>query len=64
MSKKLAKELAFLTRNKAKMCENLIIALVFEKNANFARRKLPKIAENCRKSPKIPENCAENPRKL
>jgi hypothetical protein len=38
--------LAFLTRNKAKMCKILMITLVFEKNANF-------IAENCQKSPKI-----------
>jgi hypothetical protein len=25
----------------------MIITLIFEKNANFLRRKLPKIAENC-----------------
>jgi hypothetical protein len=36
--------LAFLTQNKAKLCKILII---FEKNANFFRRKLSKIAENC-----------------
>jgi hypothetical protein len=41
-----AKKLAFLTQNKAKICEILIITLVFEKNANF-------FAENFRKSPKI-----------
>jgi hypothetical protein len=41
-----AKKLAFLTQNKAKICEILIITLVFEKNANF-------FAENCRKSQKI-----------
>jgi hypothetical protein len=35
-----AKKLAFLTQNKAKLCKNLIITLVFEKNANF-------FAENC-----------------
>jgi hypothetical protein len=33
--KKLAKIFAFLTQNKAKLCKNLIITLVFEKNANF-----------------------------
>jgi hypothetical protein len=41
-----AKKLAFLTQNKAKLCKNLIITLIFEKNANF-------FAENCRKSQKI-----------
>jgi hypothetical protein len=41
-----AKKLAFLTQNKAKICEILIITLVFEKNANF-------FAENCQKSQKI-----------
>jgi hypothetical protein len=44
--KKIAKKLAFLTQNKAKLCKILIIALFFEKNAIF-------FAENCRKSPKI-----------
>jgi hypothetical protein len=43
--KKLAKN-AFLTQNKAKLCKNLIITLVFEKTANF-------FAENCQKSQKI-----------
>jgi hypothetical protein len=33
--KKLAKKLAFLTRNKAELCKISIITLVFEKNANF-----------------------------
>jgi hypothetical protein len=28
-------KMAFLNRNKAKLCENLIITLVFEKNADF-----------------------------
>jgi hypothetical protein len=37
-----AKKMAFLTQNKAKICEILIITLVFEKNANF-------FAENCQK---------------
>jgi hypothetical protein len=45
-AKKSAKKLASLTQNKAKLCENLIITLVFEKNANF-------FAENCQKSQKI-----------
>jgi hypothetical protein len=44
--KKIAKKLAFLTQNKAKLCKILIITLVFDKNANF-------FAENCRKSRKI-----------
>jgi hypothetical protein len=44
--KKSAKKLPFLTQNKAKLCKILIIALVFEKNANF-------FAENCRKLSKI-----------
>jgi hypothetical protein len=44
--KNLAKKLAFLSQNKAKLCKNLIITLVFEKNANL-------FAENCRKSQKI-----------
>jgi hypothetical protein len=42
-----AKKLAFLTQNKAKFWKKLIITLVFKKNANFFRRKLAKIAENC-----------------
>jgi hypothetical protein len=44
--KKSAKILAFLTKNKAKICNNLFRTLDFEKNAIFCR-KLPKIAENC-----------------
>jgi hypothetical protein len=35
-----------VTQNKAKVCKNLIITLVFEKNADF-------FVENCRKSHKI-----------
>jgi hypothetical protein len=42
----LAEKLAFLNQNKAKLCKNLILTLVFEKNAIFCR-KLSKIAENC-----------------
>jgi hypothetical protein len=38
-----AKKLAFLAQNKAKLCKNLIITLVFEKIANF-------LAENWQKS--------------
>jgi hypothetical protein len=37
-----------LTQNKAKLCKNLIITLVFDfKKPPFFRRKLAKIAENC-----------------
>jgi hypothetical protein len=42
----ICEKLAFLTQNKAKLFKNLIITLVFEKNANF-------FAENCQKSLKI-----------
>jgi hypothetical protein len=44
--KNLAKNLSSLTQNKAKLSKNLIIILVFEKNAYF-------FAENHRKLPKI-----------
>jgi hypothetical protein len=40
------KKLAFSAQNKAILCKNWIITLVFEKNAIFCR-KLAKIAENC-----------------
>jgi hypothetical protein len=43
--KNLAKKLAFYAQNKAKLCKNWIITLVFEKNANF----LQKIGKNRRK---------------
>jgi hypothetical protein len=43
--KNLAKKLAFLPQNKAKLYKSLIITLVFEKNENF----LPKIVKNRRK---------------
>jgi hypothetical protein len=43
-AKKIGELLAFLSQNKANLCKNLIITLVFEKNANF----LPKIGENRR----------------
>jgi hypothetical protein len=33
--KNFAKKLACLTQNKAKLCKKLIIASLFEKNANF-----------------------------
>jgi hypothetical protein len=48
--------MAFLTQNKAKLCKNVIITLVFEKNGIF-------FAKNCQKSQKIliitstPEMC-------
>jgi hypothetical protein len=42
--KNLAKKLAFLTQNKAKLCKILIITLVFEKRQIF-RQKLSNIAE-------------------
>jgi hypothetical protein len=45
-AEKIAKKLAFLTQNKAKLCKILIITLVFEKNAKF-------FAENWQKSQKI-----------
>jgi hypothetical protein len=44
--KKLAKKLAFFAQTTASFCKKLIITMVFEKNANFFRRKLSKIAEN------------------
>jgi hypothetical protein len=44
--KNLAKNLAFFAQNKAKLCKNWVITLVFEKNANFS-------AENFRESQKI-----------
>jgi hypothetical protein len=59
--KNIAKKLAFLTQNKAKLCKILIIKLVFEKNANF-------FAENWQKSLKIviiisiPGNCVHLPK--
>jgi hypothetical protein len=34
--KQIAKKMAFLTQNKAKLCKFLIITLDFEKNANFS----------------------------
>jgi hypothetical protein len=47
LQKNSAKNIGFFTQNKAKLCKCLIITLVFEKSANFFRRKLSKIAENC-----------------
>jgi hypothetical protein len=44
--KNFAKKLAFFAQNKAKLCKNWIITLVFKKNANF-------FAENWQKSQKI-----------
>jgi hypothetical protein len=43
--KNLAKILAVFAQTTASFCKNLIITLAFEKNANFFRRKLAKIAE-------------------
>jgi hypothetical protein len=40
-AKKSAKKLPFLTQNKAKLCQNLIITLVFEKNANLIITSTP-----------------------
>jgi hypothetical protein len=42
LPKKIAKKLAFLTQNKAKLYKIVIITLVFEKNAKIGknRRKL------------------------
>jgi hypothetical protein len=44
---KKCEKLTLLTQNKAKLCNNLIITLVFEENAIFFAGKLAKIAENC-----------------
>jgi hypothetical protein len=44
--KSLAKILAFIAKTNTSFCKNLIITLVFEKNANI-------FAENCQKSQKI-----------
>jgi hypothetical protein len=41
----MAEKWAFFTRNKAKLCLNLIVTLVFEKNSHFFRN-LSKIAGN------------------
>jgi hypothetical protein len=50
--KAFAKKLAFFVRITASFCKNLIIILVFEKNANF----LLKIGKNCRKLANFAEN--------
>jgi hypothetical protein len=44
--KNIAKILAFLAHTTASFCKTFIKTLVFEKNANFFRRKSAKIAEN------------------
>jgi hypothetical protein len=52
---KMAKKLEFLTQNKAELCTNLIITLVFEGNANFfveIRQKSQKIVGNHNIDPK------------
>jgi hypothetical protein len=38
-AKKFSEKIGVLTQNKAKLCKILIITLVFEKTANFFRRK-------------------------
>jgi hypothetical protein len=43
--KNLAKIFAFLAQTTDSFCENLVITLVFEKNAIFSQ----KISKNCRK---------------
>jgi hypothetical protein len=40
-------KIGVFAQNKAKLCKNWIITLILEKNANFLRQKLAKIAENC-----------------
>jgi hypothetical protein len=45
-AEKFSKKLAFFVQTTASFCKNVIITLVFQKNANF-------LAENWRKSPKI-----------
>jgi hypothetical protein len=42
-AEKFGEKIGILTQNKAKLCKNFNITLVFEKNANF-------FANNCRKS--------------
>jgi hypothetical protein len=37
--KKLVKKLVFFAQTTASFCKNLIVTLVFEKNANFFNRK-------------------------
>jgi hypothetical protein len=45
-AEKIVTKLAFFTRNKAKLCKNLIITLVFEKRRQYFS---PKIVKNRRK---------------
>jgi hypothetical protein len=45
-AEKFCKKMAFFAQNKAKLCKNWIITLVFKKNAIFS----PKIGKNRRKS--------------
>jgi hypothetical protein len=46
-TKNLRKNLCFFCSNHRLFCKNLVITMVFEKNAHFFRRKSAKIAENC-----------------
>jgi hypothetical protein len=58
--RKIQRKMAFLTQNKARLCKNLIITLIFKKNANF-------FAKNWRKSQKIgkkSQKIGKNRRKL
>jgi hypothetical protein len=45
--KNLAKKLAFLSQNKAKICKNFYHNIGFWEKRQFFHRKLAKIAENC-----------------
>jgi hypothetical protein len=43
---KFGENIGVFVQTTASFCKNLIIAFVFEKNANFLRRKMAKNAEN------------------
>jgi hypothetical protein len=47
LAKNLAKILAFFVQPTARFCKNLIITLIFEKNANFFAENWQKITKNC-----------------
>jgi hypothetical protein len=47
LPKKSANNWRFTLKNKDNVFKNLIITFIFEKNFNFLRRKLSKIAKNC-----------------
>jgi hypothetical protein len=48
---KIWQKMLFFLLTTASFCKNLIVTLFFKKNANFFRRKLAKIAENCDPAP-------------